>query len=193
MLTTGEAAERLGVGVTTVKRWIQLGLLRASRTPGGHWRIPGTEVERLRARMQLSGQPRRMLVIEDDPGACDRIREWIAAQGWNMNVVCEHDGVLGLMRLGQMMPDVLVLDWTVPGMDGMEVLRRVRTAPEFRSMRVIVMAEQADLPGMRTGRDDVEADAVLAKPLERTAFLQALIPLMALSHNVSKGVRHGRS
>jgi MerR family transcriptional regulator, light-induced transcriptional regulator len=49
LLTTGEAAERLGVTVSTVKRWVDAGEVRAERTVGGHRRIPESEVERLAA------------------------------------------------------------------------------------------------------------------------------------------------
>ena len=191
MLTTGEAAERLGVGLTTIKRWIQLGLLRAARTPGGHWRIPADEVERLHARMQLRGHPRRMLVIEDDPGVCDLIREWIALEGWDMDVACEHDGVLGLMRLGLMMPDVLVLDLALPGMDGVEVLRRVRAAPEFRDMCVIVVSGELHRREFRCGLTEADPDVVLTKPLERDPFLRALAPLFASRTMLGGSRAHG--
>ena len=49
LLTTGEAADRLGVTVSTVKRWVDAGEVRAERTVGGHRRIPQSEVERLLA------------------------------------------------------------------------------------------------------------------------------------------------
>jgi len=187
MLSTGEAAEVLGVGVTTIKRWIQLGLLRAVRTPGGHWRIPASEIARLRKQMEKSGNaPRRMLVIEDDPGVCDLIREWLATSEWDFDVWCEHDGVLGLMRLGQMQPDLLVLDLALPGMDGVEVLRRVRSAPEFSQLRVIVVSGHLNDGDLSTRLAQARPDEALAKPIEREPFLAAVRRCLSVAQRVAQ-------
>lgn len=55
--TVREAAERLGVGYSTLKQWIYKGSVRTAQTEGGHHRIADAEIERLLAR-QGSGQPR---------------------------------------------------------------------------------------------------------------------------------------
>lgn len=47
MYTTGEVARLLGVDYVTVARWARDGKIKAVRTPGGHWRIPESEVKRL--------------------------------------------------------------------------------------------------------------------------------------------------
>ena len=54
VLTVRQAAERLGVGYSTLKQWIYKGRVRTTRTEGGHHRIADTEVERLLA---LEGHP----------------------------------------------------------------------------------------------------------------------------------------
>jgi molybdopterin-binding protein len=59
-LTVRAAAERMGVGYSTLKQWIHEGKIRTTRTPGGHHRLSEAEVERLLARQSPSGaaQPR---------------------------------------------------------------------------------------------------------------------------------------
>ena len=52
LLTVRTAAERLGVGYSTVKRWIRTGTVRTTRTEGGHYRVAEAEIERLLARRQ---------------------------------------------------------------------------------------------------------------------------------------------
>ena len=62
MLTVRQAAERLGVGYSTLKQWIYKGSVRTTRTEGGHHRIAETEVERLLAkegRVPSARSPRR--------------------------------------------------------------------------------------------------------------------------------------
>ena len=54
-----EAARRLGVGYSTLKRWIYQGQIRTTHTLGGHHRIAETEVDRLLARRSGSARPRR--------------------------------------------------------------------------------------------------------------------------------------
>jgi len=61
-LTTGQAAELLGVSRSTVVRYIEAGTLDARRLPGGHWRVRRTDAERLlgsETESERSGQSRR--------------------------------------------------------------------------------------------------------------------------------------
>lgn len=63
--TVRTTAERLGVGYSTLKRWVHTGHVRTSRTEGGHHRISDNEIDRLLARQQPEGQ-RRKTVSEAD-------------------------------------------------------------------------------------------------------------------------------
>jgi molybdopterin-binding protein len=64
LVTVRRAAERLGVGYSTLKRWIHTGSVRTTRTEGGHHRVSEAEIERLLARAQPDGRRR---VREGDP------------------------------------------------------------------------------------------------------------------------------
>src|SRR5574343_716508 len=57
MLTTREAATRLGVSLRTVQLWVEADILPAARTPGGHRRIPYNAVEALALSTGLGGDP----------------------------------------------------------------------------------------------------------------------------------------
>ena len=61
LLTVRTAAERLGVGYSTLKRWVHTGRVRTTRTQGGHHRVAESEIERLLARQQPEAR-RRMRV-----------------------------------------------------------------------------------------------------------------------------------
>ena len=56
LLTVRTAADRLGVGYSTVKRWIHTGTVRTTRTEGGHYRVSEAEIDRLLARRQPDGR-----------------------------------------------------------------------------------------------------------------------------------------
>ena len=65
LLTARAAAERLGVGYSTLKRWVRSGRVRTTRTEGGHHRVAEAEIDRLLAR-QPTAPPRRGARTDDD-------------------------------------------------------------------------------------------------------------------------------
>jgi len=65
LLTVRAAAERLGVGYSTLKRWVLDGRVRTTRTEGGHHRVSEAEIERLTARQQPAARRGRMAASDD--------------------------------------------------------------------------------------------------------------------------------
>ena len=177
-VTTGEAAKLLGVGLNTVKRWIASGDLRGIRTPGGHWRIPEAA---LRSFMQARGMripmredkaALRVLIVDDDQAACTMLAAILEQLDPAPEVKCVHDGYTGLIQIGSWRPDVLVLDILMPGINGLDVLHRLRSDRELlgdMAMVVVTSAfDQADL--MRRVRQ-AAPDAILPKPVNAQRFL----------------------
>jgi molybdopterin-binding protein len=66
LLTVRAAAQRLGVGYSTLKRWVHTGHVRTTRTEGGHHRVSDAEIDRLLARQQPPDQQRRRIAAADD-------------------------------------------------------------------------------------------------------------------------------
>lgn len=66
LLTARAAAERLGVGYSTLKRWVRSGKVRTTRTEGGHHRVSDAEIERLLARRQPAGRRRTRVPADDE-------------------------------------------------------------------------------------------------------------------------------
>jgi molybdopterin-binding protein len=66
LLTVRAAADRLGVGYSTLKRWVHSGLVRTTRTEGGHHRVAATEIERLLAKQQPESRRGPRPVSETD-------------------------------------------------------------------------------------------------------------------------------
>lgn len=63
LLTPRAAAERLGVGYSTLKRWVRSGKVRTTRTEGGHHRVAEAEIDRLLARQQAPSDAVRALKL----------------------------------------------------------------------------------------------------------------------------------
>ena len=66
----------------------------------------------------------RILVIEDDPDTQQMLGIILSSEGYD--VLPASNGTLGLELLRKMGPDLVLLDWMLPGMDGLEVCRRAR-------------------------------------------------------------------
>lgn len=66
----------------------------------------------------------RILLIDDDTELCSLLREFLKREGFELEA--EHDGGRGLERALRDQPNLIVLDVMLPGLDGFEVLRRLR-------------------------------------------------------------------
>lgn len=95
LLTARAAAERLGVGYSTIKRWVRNGKVRTTRTEGGHHRVADSEIERLLARQQ--GPPRRRVTAPAD----DESLGGLSARNrlWGFIDEVRVDGLLAQVRL----------------------------------------------------------------------------------------------
>jgi two-component system response regulator MtrA len=107
----------------------------------------------------------RMLIVEDDPDTQQMLTMILRSEGYD--VLTAGNGPLGLELLRKMGPDLVVLDWMLPGMDGLEVCRRAR---EFSSVPIIMLTAKAGteerISGLDTGADDF-----LPKPFEPEELL----------------------
>jgi two-component system response regulator MprA len=119
----------------------------------------------------ISPMSNRILVIEDE----DRIRQFLqrglAYENYRVDVAA--DGPSGLALARENPPDIVILDWMLPGMDGLEVCRRLRAAGPVP----ILMLTAKDTVGDRVMGLDAGADDYLVKPF---AFDELLARLRAL-------------
>ncbi|MDN5806656.1 MAG: response regulator transcription factor [Brevibacterium sp.] len=96
---------------------------------------------------------RRLLLIEDDPTVAEVARNYLRTAGFLVDEVT--DGFQALERLTEAVPDLVILDRKLPGIDGTEVCRRLRT---FTSVPVLMLtalsATEDRIDGLEAGADD---------------------------------------
>ncbi len=186
VLSTREAAERLGVALRTVQLWVEGGVLPAWKTAGGHRRISRTAVEKLISERQaaLLGEAPpppaapegaaesrlHLMVVEDEP-ELRRLFTMVIAQ-WELpvDVTTASDGFEALLRIGQRCPDLLLTDLNMPGMDGFKMIATLRQAGQgFDELEIVVVtalgaddiARRGGLPeGVRVFNKPVPFDAL---------------------------------
>ena len=180
LMTTREVGEVLGVAVRTVQLWVESGVLPAWRTVGGHRRIARSAVDKLIAErdqvlmpIQSEGQskaatnqPLKLLLVEDDPNLLRLFS--MVVEGWDFPVelTIAQNGFQGLLRIGQMRPDLVVTDLNMPGVDGFEMLRSLKTEGSgFEGLDVIVVSA-LELSDIRNRGGLPEGVRFLQKPVD---------------------------
>jgi two-component system, OmpR family, response regulator MprA len=96
----------------------------------------------------------RILVIDDDPAITSVLKRGLSYEGFTVDIA--NDGVAGLTRARTQPPDLVILDRMMPGLDGMEVLRRLRAA-DAQLPVVLLTAKDApedQVAGLEQGADD---------------------------------------
>jgi DNA-binding response OmpR family regulator len=94
-----------------------------------------------------------VLVVDDEPAIRDIVRRYLTAEGFE--VAEAATGGEALDRAGELEPDLVVLDVLMPGIDGLEVLRRLRATSEVYVILLTAKAEEVDkLVGLAIGADD---------------------------------------
>lgn len=142
--TTREAAKLLDVSLRTVQLWVENGSLSAWRTPGGHRRVSSTSLDALLSARGVvkAAVPAReisVLIVEDDK-ALSRLYE-VAISGWGIPVRIDlaQDGFDALIRLGRHKPDIIIADISMPGMDGITMLQKIRADAACNDVEIIVV------------------------------------------------------
>ena len=103
----------------------------------------------------VASQP-TVLVVEDEPAQREILVYNLKAEGFS--VFEAADGDEALLQVAEVMPDIVLLDWMLPNVSGIEICRRLKTRPETRAIPIIMLSarsEEVDLVrGLETGADD---------------------------------------
>jgi two-component system response regulator MprA len=131
----------------------------------------------------------RILVVEGEPGIAGFVRRGLHFEGYNVDVVT--DGADALRSLRDAPPDLLVLDVMVPGIDGFEIARRLRsaeTAERSAAIPVLMLtardAVQDRVTGLRAGADDY-----LVKPFDFEELLARIEALLRRAAPITEPIQ----
>ena len=117
----------------------------------------------------------RILVVEDDGSINLILRYNLEAEGFSVDVV--ETGEEAELAVAESPPDLLVLDWMLPGLSGIELCRRIRAGKRARGLPILMLTargEEGDrIRGLSTGADDYVTKPF--SPAELTARIKALL------------------
>lgn len=105
--------------------------------------------------MSHTSQP-VVLLVEDEPAQREVLAYNLESEGFR--VVQAGNGEDALMMVDEDTPDIIILDWMMPELSGIEVCRRLKIRPETRSIPIIMLSARAEevdrIRGLETGADD---------------------------------------
>ena len=185
-LTSHEVASLVRVSPSAVLRWIDQGLLKAFRTPGGHRRVTAHSLRSfLRSHQMpvpasLEQSAARILVIDDEPAFLRSVATVIRHTDVRAQVELCESPVSGLLKVGLWRPDVVLLDAYMPHMDGPEVCQRLKADPETAGIAVLAMSGRPS-PELQATFRKAGAAGFLSKPVTSAALVGALTDLGVVS------------
>ncbi len=186
-------AQRLGVSVPTVQRWVDSGRLRAWKTQGGHRRIEASSADALirehEAGLALAGggdsetarrglgtdapRPLRVVVVDDQVDDRELLAAICDEALPGADITLAENGFVGLVAIGRLQPDAVITDVAMPTMDGVEMLRQLRESTVVKPRVLIAVSSLA--PERLFRKAPLPAGvAFLAKPVEPAALVALL-------------------
>ena len=121
-----------------------------------------------------------VLIVEDDHTTSDLIDMYLKRDGYK--VIVAYDGIEGLRLARDANPDLIVLDLSLPGIDGKEVCQTIRSESEIPIVMVTARVEEEDrLAGLNLGADDYVTKPF--SPRELTARIRAVLRRVNRSNN----------
>jgi excisionase family DNA binding protein len=165
--TTHEVSHLLHVNPRSVINWIEQSLLPSYRTPGGHRRIRRDDLLAFLRKHQIPTPESlvegkfSVLIVDDEQEIVDIMKVFLQRQG-GYQIATASDGITALIEVGRAKPDLMILDIMIPGVDGIEVCRRIKADSNNRTVIIAVSGNsEHENRILESG-----ADAFMSKPID---------------------------
>ncbi len=169
--TTFEVSKLCGVALTTVISWVNGEKLPAFKTPGGHRRIKQDDLLNFlkKYEMPIPGVLARnkpdepkILIVDDDALTLKILSKTLRGTG---RIITAADGFTAGTLVEKELPDIILLDIFLPGIDGIEICRRIKSSQKTRHIKIIGMTAYFKT-GVREKILAAGADECLSKPFD---------------------------
>jgi excisionase family DNA binding protein len=154
LYTTNEVAKLLGVTARTVQMWADSGLIKVSKTLGGHRRISNKEYKRLDRQINysvhqtiaevseevlLTKELFTVLVVEDDQDLLKLYQMQMSEWEFEFELLTANDGYEGLLLSGVNIPNVIITDLFMPNMDGFHMIDVMSSNRHLADCEIVVV------------------------------------------------------
>ncbi|RJP31456.1 MAG: response regulator [Phycisphaerales bacterium] len=183
--TTGQVARICKVSQQTIIRCFDTGKLRGFRVPGSRFRrIP---IESLRKFMienripleQLENGKKRVLVVDDDAAIVEMLSDLLRRDG-RFDVRTASNGFDAGIETRDFRPDIMLLDYKLPDINGDALCRRLRNDPQHAYIKIIIISGVVD-PDEVSGLLAAGADEFIKKPFDIEQVITKMSELLGLA------------
>lgn len=166
---TIQAALILGVGKTSVQRWIDSGAIPSHRTLGGHRRVFVRDLIGVARSMnrpispaaETGGRRRSVLIVDDETDATEAIATNLAGHRRDLSILTANNGFEAGVYVNRHCPELVLMDIHMPGMNGIETCRIIKNSAETSDTKIV---------GLTSSRKRSEIDALLRAGAEQILF-----------------------
>jgi excisionase family DNA binding protein len=183
VFTTGEAAEVCQLSQQTIIRCFDNGQLQGFRVPGSRFRrIPREALIRFMKENNIPLGPMgesgrlRVLVVDDDPQIIELFVDVLEADG-RFDVATAQTGYDAGVMTQQFKPDVVVLDYMLPDVNGNVVCRTIRQNEDLEHIRILIISGMVN-PTEVSSLMDAGADDFIKKPFNIEQVIQRILKLV---------------
>jgi len=127
----------------------------------------------------------QVLIIDDDPAIQLLLKRTLKSEGYDLTVA--SDGEAGLIQAQELSPALVICDWIMPRMNGLEVCRRIKATPELSTTFFILLTSMGSVDDRVKGLD-AGADDFLCKPIEMNE-LKARVRSGLRLHQLSRDLK----
>lgn len=171
ILTVSQASKYCRVSPKTIINWIEAGHLKAYKTVGGHRRIKKEDLDQF---LRERGMPipeeskieerKKILVVDDDKIIVETIVQALEEDEYGYEMISASDGFEAGLQVSHFKPDLIILDIMMPDINGYEVCQKIKSNPETKNIKIIVLSAYLDDEAFKKMKD-YGADACFSKPL----------------------------
>jgi CheY-like chemotaxis protein len=193
LLKISDIAEKAKVLPSTIRHYTDIGLLRfAATTEGGHRLYDEVETLTQMARVKLlsarglslpqireelgPGAKKRVLVVDDEPEVGDLVKDALSTRH-PFDIKIAMDGFTAGRMMLDVLPDLVILDLMLPGVNGFDVCKQIRADEALRASKILAVTGY-DTPENIKKIMDAGADAYLTKPFDTKNLLRSIGKLL---------------
>lgn len=191
-LSVGQVSEICRVSKKTVLNWIYDGGLKAFTTYGGHYRVWPSNLKKflVQAGMDIpfdfvDERTTHILIIDDEETYTRLLKDAITSELPDVEVTTTDDGYEGLMLIGEIKPQLVILDIKMPKVDGFQVLELLKARKADHDTKVVVISGYLD-----DATKAQLAKTVADRALDKLSDISTLVKTIASVLRSEKPISH---